>query len=138
MEDKRAQDFLIYIGIALAVVAIVLGGAYISATHPQIDNGAIEVPTLLFLVSLLMFGMLIRDYYTHVRTPRLWWMLAFMFSAHFAAGIVLGRLHLFQRGNDMLLVLTILIPERAVFRVIVGTLLGAKPIQYTSLGKNRY
>ncbi len=119
-------EFVLYIGIAIAVLGVILGGAFYTAQHRDIDTDVIKIPTLLFLVSLLMFGMLIRDYYSHLKEARLWRILLFMFIAHLGTGGVLEHLHRFQ-GNYMLLVLIILIPEYLMLKKLLGALLGDKP-----------
>ena len=121
----RFFDLVLYIGLAIAVLGIVLGGAFFSAKHPDINDDVIEIPTLLLLVSLLMFGMLVRDFYAYVKTARLWLSICFLFIAHLGAGVFLGHMHRFH-GNYMLLVLIILIPEYLILKKVLGALIDDK------------
>lgn len=118
-EKTVVLDFVLYLGIAIAVLGIVLGGAFYTAQHRDIDADVIKIPTLLFLVSLLMFGMLVRDYYSHLSEARLRWAILFIFITHIGTGVFLERLHRFQ-GNYMLLVLIILIPEYLILKKTLG------------------
>jgi hypothetical protein len=136
-KDNRASDLLLYVAIALGIVGVIAALVFFLSAHPEIDGDAVEIATSLFLVSLLMLGMLIRDYYDHEKTARFWWAISFVFIAQLVAGAVLQHLHLFQKGRDMRLVLIILFPEYLTYRVLIGALLQAKPKVYTTFTRNR-
>jgi hypothetical protein len=122
-ESNWARDLKLYVCIALAVVGVILAGAYYAATHNGTDPDSILIPLLLFLVSLGIFGKLVQDYYAYLKTSRLWWAISCMFVGHLAVGAVLAHQELLDLHNFILLVLIIAIPEYITLRIALFILL---------------
>ena len=106
-EDQRVRDLLLFLGVGLAVAAIAVAGIY--AAHSGKPTKEIFATLALFLVSLGVFGMLIRDYRAYWRTVRCWVTLSLLFVFHLAAGALV--LHLTPFGPKLFLVALIVFPS---------------------------
>jgi hypothetical protein len=122
MADKEAYDYVLFIGIAFGVVGIILVEAFCVARY-AINARDIAVPAGLLFLSLLMFGMLIRDYRAHLKAALFWWTIARIFIPHLAVGAALQHLHLLRVCN-IPLALFILVPEYLTVKAFLGTLFG--------------
>jgi hypothetical protein len=119
--DKRARDLVLYIAAALAAL-IVAGGIY--AAHSGKTTKEIFVAVVLFLLSLALFGMLLRDFRAHWKTARCWMTLSFLFVIHLSAGALALHFHPFD-AKALLLVLILIAPEYQVLKVFVSSVLNA-------------
>lgn len=106
-QDQRVRDFLLYLGAGLAVAGIAVAGIY--AAHSDKPTKEIFANAALFLISLGLFAMLLRDYRAYWRTVRCWVTLSLLFVFHLAAGALV--LHLTPFGPKLFLVALIVFPS---------------------------
>ena len=117
-EEKRVRKIFLYVG-SFAVAAIaVAGGIY--AAHSGNAVKEIIAKVAFFLLSLGVFGMLVRDYRAYWKTARCWMTLSLLFVLHLAAGAFV--LHQTPFGQKLFLVALIVFPsEYQILKVFLNS-----------------
>ncbi len=117
-KEKRERNLFMYVG-SFAVAAIAAAGG-IYAAHSGKAVKETFATVVFFLLSLGIFGMLVRDYRAHWRTVRCWMTLSLLFVLHLAAGAFV--LHQTPFGQKLFLVALIVFPsEYQILRVFLNS-----------------